>query len=520
MSSASRSLAPVCVGLYLAMSVLLFFSIRHQTHGHFSYTLDDPYIHLALAENIARGHYGINAGEPSSPSSSAVWPLLLIPFAGEPWHVYLPLAWNLLFGAAAAWLIGTMMDRWPNRSEEITGSRWKDIATAALLIMVANLVGLTFVGMEHVLQVLLAMSCAFAVTETLSGRRIPAWCLAAAVIGPMVRYENLAITVGVAILLVGLKQRKTAIAILVLAIVPLIGFSLFLHSLGLPMLPTSVLVKGEATDPRISPVAMAILTIKGAINQAARSERLPMVFLLAVFWRLAWKESDRVRRYAFAGVAAVAGLQLLTGNFGWFHRYEIYALAFAVMVFMHVVAESPKFMYSYFVMGLLFVGGLSISTTMYSSRAAADIYGQQYQMHRFVREFYHGNIAVNDLGLVSYQKPAGDMVVDLWGLGSPEAARQVVKDAPWLRQIVERHGVSLAMIYPDWYASIPDEWTPLGKLCLPHPPVVVSEGCVVFYSTTAAAKPEIWKDLQQFAQTLPAGDKFVFFSNGNGHELH
>jgi hypothetical protein len=50
--------------------------------------------------------------------------------------------------------------------------------------------------------------------------------------------------------------------------------------------------------------------------------------------------------------------------------------------------------------------------------------------------------------------------------------------------------------------------------------VVVSEGCVVFYSTTAAAKPEIWKDLQQFAQTLPAGDKFVFFSNGNGHELH
>jgi hypothetical protein len=27
--------------------------------GHFAYTLDDPYIHLALAENISRGLYDI-----------------------------------------------------------------------------------------------------------------------------------------------------------------------------------------------------------------------------------------------------------------------------------------------------------------------------------------------------------------------------------------------------------------------------------------------------------------------------
>ena len=507
-------MGPVCVGLYLLMSVLVFFAIIHKTHGHFIYTLDDPYIHLALAENLSHGHYGINADEFSSPSSSVIWPLLLIPFAGKSWHVFLPLVWNLLFGVLAAWLIGTMMDRWPNRHLSSNNDQWRQIITAGLLIMVANLVGLTFIGMEHVLQVLLAISCAFAVIEALSGRPIPAWCLAAAVIGPMVRYENLAITVGIAILLIGLKQRKTAIAILVLAIVPLIGFSFFLHSLGLPILPTSVLVKGGAADAHFSRAVALTKILPTAILMAIKnSERWPLVILLFIFSRLAWIEKDRVRRFCFAGVGVVVGLHLLTGKFGWFHRYEIYALVFAVLILMHVLAERPRFMFGYFVLGLVFLGSISIGATLNSARAADDIYGQHYQMHRFIKSFYSGTFAVNDLGLVSYQKPSGSTVVDLWGLGSPEAARQTIKDAPWLRQVTQRHGVSLAMIYPNWYKSIPEEWTPVGKMCLLDDPVVLTNPCVVFFSTTPDARQKVRNSLQLFAPTLPHEDKFTFFSD-------
>ena len=32
------------------------------------YSLDDPYIHLALARQILHGHYGINPGEFAAPS--------------------------------------------------------------------------------------------------------------------------------------------------------------------------------------------------------------------------------------------------------------------------------------------------------------------------------------------------------------------------------------------------------------------------------------------------------------------
>src|SRR5262249_53223254 len=51
--------------------------------GKLVYSLDDPYIHLALARHIAAFHYGINAGEAAAPASSVLYPFLLslfVPF--------------------------------------------------------------------------------------------------------------------------------------------------------------------------------------------------------------------------------------------------------------------------------------------------------------------------------------------------------------------------------------------------------------------------------------------------------
>lgn len=51
------------------------------------YTLDDPYIHLSLAENLLRGHYGVNLDEVASPSSSILYPFLLACALGEAWLI-------------------------------------------------------------------------------------------------------------------------------------------------------------------------------------------------------------------------------------------------------------------------------------------------------------------------------------------------------------------------------------------------------------------------------------------------
>jgi hypothetical protein len=142
--------------------------------------------------------------------------------------------------------------------------------------------------------------------------------------------------------------------------------------------------------------------------------------------------------------------------------------------------------------------------------AAANVYQQQYQMHRFEADFYRGNVAVNDLGWVSYRRPAGAYVLDLWGLASPEASRQVNKDADWLDTITREHGAGLAMIYPNWYAEgAPDDWQPLATMCVTSPRPSAGLPCVVFYSTGVGDAGLLTTEIAAFARTLPAGVKMT-----------
>jgi hypothetical protein len=65
-----------------------------QNGGQFIYALDDPYIHLDLADQLARtGVYGVNEGQVAAPSSSILWPFLLIPLHDTPFHPICPFCW-------------------------------------------------------------------------------------------------------------------------------------------------------------------------------------------------------------------------------------------------------------------------------------------------------------------------------------------------------------------------------------------------------------------------------------------
>ena len=91
MNNAHRKInIPLYVGIaFLACLILIeFVSIMMLNSGLLVYTLDDPYIHLALAENIKQGHYGINISEFSAPSSSPLWPFILAPFSSYPYSAF------------------------------------------------------------------------------------------------------------------------------------------------------------------------------------------------------------------------------------------------------------------------------------------------------------------------------------------------------------------------------------------------------------------------------------------------
>ena len=521
------SVALACVALYLAVVLGLFLAIRHRDNGVFTYTLDDPYIHLALAQSLAHGHYGINPGEPSSPSSSVLWPFLLVPFAAHPSHlalVYIPLLWNVLFCATAAWRIACTVSRWswvPDRwswgprgwsgSSGPTASPLTRFLLAAALMLVANLAGLTFVGMEHGLQVLLAIACAAGLAEAFAGRPIPAWSLAAAVLGPMVRYENFALVAAVAVALYGLGRTRAAVAIAALSLLGPGLFSRFLLSRGLPALPSSVLVKANIYTFYGGALHAAIATISQSMqlreSEVGWWDQLAVALLL-LFLMLADKQ--RARRFILGGASLAALLQLILGPFNWFYRYEVYAIVFTALVAATALAESTRVPRIAVAAGLLALGAPYAVALYDTPTAAANVYQQQYQMHRFLAGFHGSVVAVNDLGLVSYDRPPGLYVLDLWGLASPEASRQTYKDGDWLDAITRAHAARLAILYPDWYPEgAPDDWDPLGTMCITGRRASIARKCVVFYSTGLGDQPALQAQLASFALTLPPSVKMT-----------
>src|ERR1700742_688744 len=95
-----RSIHPVILATGIVFAALVIASVFAENSGHFSFSLDDPYIHLRLAENIVHGTYGINPGEYSAPSSSILWPFLLAPLVALGLGQYAALLLNLAAFAA------------------------------------------------------------------------------------------------------------------------------------------------------------------------------------------------------------------------------------------------------------------------------------------------------------------------------------------------------------------------------------------------------------------------------------
>ena len=111
-----------------------------------------------------------------------------------------------------------------------------------------------------------------------------------------------------------------------------------------------------------------------------------------------------VQRWPLAGAVAALGLHVLVGRFGWFFRYEIYALLFGALVLVAALASASRTWRIAGAAVLLAAAAAQARAALQSPRAAQNIQDQQYQMHRFVADYWQQGIAVNDLGWVSYRR--------------------------------------------------------------------------------------------------------------------
>ena len=497
-------LVALSVSLYLILTVVMFVRIRAANDHHFFFALDDPYIHLALAKSIGQGFYGINAGEPASPSSSILWPLLLVPFAAKSWGPIAALVLNIIAGTAAAALLGFAVSGWPMQGATRDESGRRCVAIT-FLIFIGNLVGLTFLGMEHTLQVFLAGAVALGIIRCIQHREVSPWILAAAVVAPAVRYESVGLTLALAIALYGRSERRKAFLVFGVSLVPLLAFSIFLKHLGLPALPTSVLIKGGVQGTSPSALSHLLLAFKDTAKSVLVPDHSILILLFLTLAGLAWKEPDRARRFALGGAALAAGLHLAIGRFGWFHRYEVYVVLFAALIVLYVLHERPRMLLGWFALGLLALAGPYIEAWRTTIEGSRDTYLLQYQMHRFADDFYSGNVAINDLGLVSYGRHPHQYVLDLVGLGSAEAAKQQDKSPAWLDSITEEQHIGVVMIFRSWFPVVPRDWTRVGAICLVNHPVMLPDSCIQFYATPLEPAADLRARFATFIRTLPEG---------------
>ena len=505
------------IPFYLFISILLIQTIiiLILNSGLIVYTTDDAYIHLALAENILKGHYGVNLQEYSSPSSSILWPFILIPLTGFSFGYLIPLIVNTLSSLATIFIFFLMIKQ-IFLTDSSNDSKFNKFALVFLILLIpaANLIGSAFSGMEHSLQLFFTVLIIWGLITAVQQKYISKWFIASLIIAPLIRYENLALSFASLIFLYFTGYKKKALLVFLIITALMSSFSVFLLNIGLELLPFSVFQKSSVVSS--GSIYSILENFKTNLFNLRCSLLFVGVFFLAY---LAFSKKRNTEEKLFAGCIALAILMhLLIGKHG---RYIVYIWTASILTFLFFYKEWLKKVIaqnSFFKTAKLsLIITVLLSYTYFINLIAVplasnNIYEQQYQMHRFIVEYYKNPVAVNDLGYVSYKND--NYILDLVGLASMEVQRErnKSKTSEWMNKIAIAHNVKLAMVYDKWFNEFPDNWIKVGELHLGKIKIAPSKEVVSFYILDNEIKDEVISLLKGFGETLPEGVKLMIWN--------
>ncbi len=504
-------------------------SIR-KTDGHWVYVIDDTYITMAIAKNLAdHGNWGPVAHEFSACASSPLWVMIVAAVyrvAGV--HELVPLGLNLFFGSAVLILIWHIL-----RRRGATPLACFAIPTAVMLL--TPMVPVASTGLEHMLQMLVMLGLAEAASRALaddapSAARSHAngWLMVLAPLATMVRYEG-ALMVGVIALLFCMRRRFVAAAALVaLTSLPIVISGAIFLAKGWMFLPTSIAMKANA--PTLSSWAgFCTFTSKGLLLLRAN---VHIAILLGTVGLLLLAQRQSIFKRASGIVAVVvlatAALHLQLASLGWFYRYEAYLMCLGIVAIYFLARELPwtklaegtaakplplsQLHYAAALASILLVGlpiiERAVRAHAHIPQAAANISQQQCQMGRFLHRYYEGqSVAANDIGAINFM--ANIHCFDLWGLSDIDVARlRLAKryDSAKMFALSQQKGVKIAVVYDDWYApygGVPRQWVKAAEWTISNNTICGGD-TVSFYAVDPTQWPTLHRNLLEFCRELPA----------------
>ena len=457
--------------ILIAPAIFILFKILILNNKLFIYSLDDPYIHLQLAKNIAHFHYGLSLNVVSAPASSVIWPFILALFVRfEKFYLYTPLAINFICLALSIHIILTFFKE---------HNYILQIVFSFICLSSLNFYGLIFTGLEHNLQLLFILIT----VRLLHENNDSIFLYIALVLSPLVRYEGFAISLPILGYLFFLGYRKKVVVSLCILFVVNFLFCLFLYQNIGYVLPTSVLAKSSYN------------LIYQILNNIKLYGVLISLVLVAIY--------SHIDKAFFYALCLVTCLFFVFGKTGWLGRYEVFYISF--MIFNLVKCLNKKQKYILIVLPFFtFSLWKNMILTPFSSNS---IYNEQRVMALISKDL--GKVAVNDIGLVSLY--TNGVFLDLYGLDSLSVLKKRKQAKPgWVCDIMKESGVYYAIIYDEWFKGQTQGLIKVATL-KKNIKNVFANGSVIFFALNDFDAKYLTDFLKNFEKKNRSQDWYIHF---------
>lgn len=515
----------VCV-LWAVLAYTLWLGLN-KTNGSLIYSLDDAYIHMAVAKNFAlHGVWGVTQYEYSSSVSSIIWPLLLsgVFLITGPWD-YAAFILNALFSTLTLVSISLILKNYDVRGLFA-------LTTLLIAILLTPMVPLIFIGMEHSLQILLFLLFAyFAVLFVFPDQRARGRIFCYLILlGPLVaavRYEGVFLIVVSCIAMVLLTKRIKQISlILVLSAAPIIVYGLISLYNGWPFTPGPIALKAL---PISTPLHEKLFFISvNAFSWIHTGEFNVIIIICLVLLSasilkkgpgMVWNQRTLITAIFIA--YGVTHLSLVAHQYSF--RYDAVVMLIGITVIGAHIQEISAGLKNLSRAKALFICMtilacfillrperlvIRAATSLVNTpQATANIYEQQYQMGRFLREYYKGaRVVMNDIGAMNY---LGDVkILDLEGLGTLQTFKALKENrltSDFIGSLSRNMGAEIAIVYPSWFTgdqTLPDGWTQVGTWTISNN-IVCGASSVGFFGIKRDCADELKSNLTKFADKLP-----------------
>lgn len=516
----------VAVAVLWITILILFRESITINRGIFTYVLDDPYIHMAMAKNlILHGVWGVDKYGFTSSSSSPLWIIVLsLAYFLFGVNLFIPFILNVMFATIFIFIAYSIFRYYKMQP-------MYNLIFLLFLIFFTPIPALAFTGMEHILQIVIIVLFTFIGVKMLCEDKsnnlkyIMLPILAALVVA--VRYEDLIIVLIIAAMFFIKREFWKSLSILGASIVPVFAYGIYSTMNGWFFLPNSLITKTIFVEAKTQAFSLNGITL--LMNNFLNIQNLfifiPLILAIGLLiFRFREKKrlwnAQNILLITFIGTAT---LHMIAARTGWFYRYEAYLIALGILTiaigineYLPAVPKWDKKLISknLTLIIIIFVLFVSLAGRGYCSfnevpKATHNIYDQQYQMSLFIQKYYKGDaVSLNDVGAVNYATDIKS--VDLLGLSGLNVSKEILKENYTIKDIdniTRQNHVKVIIVYEDLYkkyltGGIPSDWVKIGQWKINNR-ITCFMDTVSFYAIDPQDAENLTKNLKEFSSQLP-----------------